>query len=652
MLSRIKKSLFVAIIICVYSCGSKQSVQIPINDFIKTPLKSNYHISPDGKYISYLTGGTKHRQNLVIRSLADGSERTVSNFTNYSVRDYFWTYGNQLIVTQGDRDNFELSVVDGTTLQTRSLLKGNKLIFRVLNRKTTNPDIITCMLNMRDSSAIDVYRINTKTGEMKMYVKNPGNITEWISDIDGKIRLAKASDGVNESILYRPNDDARFTPIIVNNFKNRVEPIAFTGDKTYFYALSNVNRDKTALVEINAADINEEKVIYATSRADIEDVGYLKSKHRMEQVNWEEAKPQHHFLDANIKAIYDNIAGQLHGNEVRIVDRDSSESHMIVNAYNDRNPGAYYLYTTATRKLVKLADLNSNIDPNALCEMKPISFTASDGTQINGYLTLPNDAKPENLPVVVIPHTDPWRRNSWGYNAEVQFLANRGYAVFQVNYRGSTGYGKAFFSAGFKQVGGKMQDDITDGVKWLIDQKIANPKKIAIYGSGFGGFSALYGASFHPGLYNCVAVQNGLINLFTYVRDIPPFYKAMLSMRYEMVGNPETDADQFRAISPVFNTDKIKAPLLFVQTPRDPHANMSELYQFITELKKRGVPVTFINKNADHNRDREHGKGTGRGQNQSQGQGPGRGDMNRERGRMQMFTELEKFLAANLQDKK
>lgn len=640
MLTRIKRLLLITIIISVYSCGNKPGVQIPIADFFKAPLKSNYHISPDGKYISYLLSGTRRKQNLVIRTMANGKERTVAGFTDYSIRDYFWTVDNQVIITQGDRDNFELSAVDVATLQVRSLLKGGKLVFRVLNRKTNEPNIITCMLNMRDSSAIDVYRVNIKTGEMKMYAKNPGNITEWVSDIDGKIRLAKASDGVNESILYRENDEADFTPIIVNNFKNRVEPIAFTGDKTYFYALSNVNRDKTALVEINAANIKEEKVIYNTPKADIEDVTYLRSKHRLEQVMWQEAKPQHHFLNKNIKAIYDNLAGQLPGNELRIVDRDSSENHMIINAYNDRNPGAYYLYTTATKKLVKLADLNAGINPDELCEMKPVSFTANDGMLINGYLTLPKDITPENLPVVVMPHPDPWRRNNWGYSSDVQFLANRGYAVFQVNYRGSTGYGKAFFSAGFKQLGGKMQDDITDGVKWLIDKKIANPKKIAIYGAGFGGFSALYGASFHPGLYNCVAVQNGLINLFTYVRDIPPFYKAMLSMRYEMVGNPETDADQFRAISPVFNTDKIKAPLLFVQTPRDPHANMSELYQFITELKKRGVPVTFINKAADRNKD--HAKANGQGRN----------EMSRERSRLQMYTELEKFLATNLQDKK
>ncbi len=649
MLTRIKRLLLIGLIVCAYSCHTNTTVQIPLNNFFKSPAKTSFHISPDGKYISYLKIDNR-KQNLFIRSLADTTGHMVASLGDYSVRDYFWTYDGQIIITQGDRDSVQLSAVNIATLKMHSLFKAQHLIFRMLNRKTADPDVVTCTLNMRDSSAIDVYRINTKTGELKMYVKNPGNIIDWFPDPDGKIRLAKASDGVNESILFRENDQAKFAPIIVNNFKNRVQPIAFTADKNYFYALSNVNRDKTALVEINATNINQEKVVYDTPNADIEDVGYLKSKHRLEHVGWQEAKPSKHFFDQHIKAIYTDLAAQLPGDEIKIVDRDSTENYMIISTYNDRNPGAYYLYTTATKKLEKLTDQNADIDSTTLCEMKAVSFKAGDGTVINGYLTLPKNIDPENLPVVVIPHTDLWRRNSWGYSADVQFLANRGYAVFQVNYRGSTGYGKAFYSAGFKQAGGKMQQDITDGVNWLIDQKIANPKKIAIYGSGFGGFSALYGAAFHPGMYNCVAVQNPLINLLTYVKDIPPFYKPMLNMRYEMVGNPEdpADAERFRAISPVFNTDKIKAPLLFVQR-EDMHTNMSEQNQFITELKRNGVAVTYDIIKQQHT---DHGNGGGR----ARGTGGGGGGRSRgwrnEKDREHLYAELERFLAANLQDKK
>lgn len=259
--------------------------------------------------------------------------------------------------------------------------------------------------------------------------------------------------------------------------------------------------------------------------------------------------------------------------------------------------------------------------------MQPISFKAADGLLINGYLTLPLGDKKTNLPVVVMPHNGPWSRNYWGYSADVQFLANRGYAVFQVNYRGSTGYGKAFHSAGFKQVGGKIQDDIRDGVKWLIDTKVADPKKIALFGGGFGGFSALYGVSFHPEMYNCAIVQYGLINFFTYIKDAPPFFKPYLQMTYEMVGNPETDASQLRAISPVFHTDKITAPLLIFQGAKDPRANISEMNQFVRELRKRKVPVTYVLKDNERTYFRS------------------------EHNRMQMYEEIEKFLSTNMKVK-
>lgn len=631
MLNHFKKLFWVAIVIVVCSCNSKKARPIPIGDFFNPPDKGAFHISPDGKYISYLKR-YKGKQNIYIKTLADGTERQATSFLDYSVRDYFWTYNNQIILAKNifELNQFQMFAISAATLKKSTLLSTGKVNFRLLNRNANNPDVITISMNKRDSSAIDVYRMNTKTGELKMYIKNPGNITEWFPDADGRIRLAKASDGVNETILFRENDGSKFKPIIVNNFKNLVEPVAFTGEKNYFYALSNVNRDKTALVEINAENGKEEKVIYENANADIDDVSYSKRKHRLEMVTWAEAKPQRHFLNDGVKAIYENVSQQLPGNEIRIIDRDSAESHFLISAYNDRNAGLFYLYSTADKKLEKLNDQDPRINPSDLCEMRPISFKAGDGTLINGYLTLPAGRHAENLPIVVIPHPDPWRRNTWGYSAEVQFLANRGYGVFQVNYRGSTGYGKAFYSAGFKQVGGKMQDDITDGVKWLINQKIANPKQIAIFGTAFGGFSALYGVSFHPGLYSCAAVQYGLINFFTFVKDVPPYLKPYLSMIYEKVGNPETDADMFRAISPVFNTDKIKVPLLIYQSARDPHANMSELNQFVRELKKRKVSVNYILVN--NTRSGDHSQ--------------------RERNKLQMYTELEKFLDINLLGKK
>jgi len=626
------RTLFIIIIIGVlhWSCLSDHATVIPINNFFKTPEKNFFKISPDGKYVAYLKS-YKERQNLFIRSLDDGQERVATTFDNYSVHDYFWTFNNQIIFTQDiiAADEFNIYALDVSTFKERKILSESKVKIRILNRSRFQPDIINIAMNKRDPGNFDIYKLNTRKGELTPYLINPGNFTEWYPDADGSIRLARESDGVNESILFRHDDKSPFKQIIVNNFKNRVQPIAFTGDKNYFYALSNVNRDKTALVIINAEDGKEAKVIYADDRADIEQVGYSRVKHRLDYATWDDALPKIHFLNNDMEGIYNNITEKLKGSVVRIVDKDTAERRFIINTYTDRDPGSFYLYERDGEKLTKLGDINASINPADMCPMKPISYKASDGTLINGYLTLPKGRDSTNLPVVVMPHDWPFpnNRNSWGYNPEVQFLANRGYAVFQVNYRGSGGYGKAFRNAGFKQVGGSIQQDITDGTYWLINNKIADPKKIAIFGGGFGGFCALYGVSFHPGLYNCAVVQYGLINFFTYIKDAPPYLKPMLQMMYEMVGNPETDANQLRAISPVFHPDKIKVPLIIFQGAKDPRANISELNQFVIELRKRNVPVYYYLKDNE------------------------RAFFRSERNRMEMYSQIEKFLDSNMRVK-
>lgn len=629
MLSRTRFFLLLSAIITFFSCNGNKVRRIPIIDFFKTPERSFYKISPDGNYVSYLKP-YKDKQNIFIQSLVDGKEHMATSFDDYSVRgEYFWTYANQLVFSQDiiATDSVKMYALDVASNKMRTILSLGNVRIGLVNRNRQQPDIITIKTNERDPGNFDVYRLNIKTGEMKTYLLNPGNITEWFADADGRIRLERASDGVNETILFRPDENAPFKPIIENNFKNTVRPIAFTGVKNYFYALSNVNRDKMALVEINAEDGKEQRTVFSCNKADITWVDYSKNKHRIEFAGWDEAMPRKHFLAPDVEQVYNTIQQQLKGNQVRVVDRDSSENKFIVNTYTDRNPGSYYLYEKSSGKLSKLADLNSSLAANELCEMKPIAYKARDGLLINGYLTLPLGGKKDDFPVVVMPHDGPWGRDSWGYDEQVQFLANRGYAVFQVNYRGSTGYGKAFRSAGYKQVGGKIQDDITDGVHWLINTKIANPKKIAIFGGRFGGFSALYGVSFHPELYNCAVVQYGLINFFTYIKDAPPFVKPYLKMTYEMVGNPETDADQLRAISPVFHTDKIKVPLIIFQGAKDQRANISELNQFVRELRKRNVDVKYFLKPNE------------------------RAYFRSEHNRMEMYTEIEKFLDKNMRVK-
>ena len=597
------KILLLAIaILTLHSCKDNKVNEIPIDDFFKQGERWSFKLSPNGKYLSYIKPDKdKFKNNLYIQSLADGKVSINKNLEKYGMVDHSWTFDNRIILFSDDYINEiqTLFLYDPVSLKVKRLLTEKKAKLRILNRNRITPEIITISMNKRDTVYSDVFRLNVNTGELKTYLINPGNIKDWFVDIDGIIRLGKVSDGVDETFMYRGDENSAFKPIIKNNFRNTVKWVAFKPKSNNFYALSNVGRDKSALVEINPITRKEERVIYASDKADIQYAEYSRNKRRLDFASWEEAKPKKYFLNADAERIYTSLQKKLNGNEINISERDTAENKFIVSTYTDRNPGAVYLYELKQDRLTKLKD-NSNIDPAKLSEMKPISYKATDGMEITGYLTMPNRSSQTNLPVVVMPHSgNPLgSRDSWQYNAEVQFLVNRGYAVFQVNYRGSSGFGKKFYSAGFKEIGGKIQQDITDGVNWLINKGIANPRKIAIYGRGFGGFSALYGVSTNPKLYSCAITQNGIINILSYIKDVNPF-KPSLERMYEMIGNPENESARLIEISPVFHPEKIKVPLLIFQNDRDKLANINDLNHFVSSLQKRKVPVSYNLRKSD-----------------------------------------------------
>jgi dipeptidyl aminopeptidase/acylaminoacyl peptidase len=282
------------------------------------------------------------------------------------------------------------------------------------------------------------------------------------------------------------------------------------------------------------------------------------------------------------------------GYEVVIQNENLAEDTFIVAAYCDRTPGSRYVYSAGSDTLAKLGEINPRIEPGRMAPMKAVTYTTRDGLKVNGYLTLPVGREPRNLPVIVNPHGGPWTRDSWGFDPEVQFLANRGFAVFQMNYRGSSGYGRAFWEKGFKQWGRTMQDDITDGVKWLIREGIADPKRVGIYGGSYGGYATLAGVTLTPDLYAAAVDYVGVANLFTFMNTIPPYWKPYLKMMHEKVGDPEKDKELLRAASPVFHADRIKTPLFIAQGANDPRVNKNESDQMVEALRKRGVEVQYM----------------------------------------------------------
>lgn len=584
------------LIASMVSCSKEKATKrIPIENFFNVPINTSYLVSPDGKYISYLKPDN-NRIHIYVETLDGKTTTQLTCDSNRSISNYFWAGNDEILYLKGASENMDpgLFAVDINGNNKRELISFPNTKIRLISSGPVSDGQVLVSLNKRDSTVFDAYRLNMKTGKLSLLFQNPGNITKWYSDPSGRLRMAIASDGVNETLLYRDKESNNFNSVLTNNFKTSIMPVSFGADNSSIYALSNKNRDKMALVELNCLTGEEHKVIYSNPEVDVSEAIYSMNKKKLIYAGFETWKKERHYLDDTFKDIFKNLEALLPNTEIVLASSDAEEKKFIVRTYTDRNPGSFYLYTKEDDRLVKLSDVNPSLRVESMAEMKPISYKTRDGLTVNGYLTLPSGVLTKNLPVVVMPHGGPDSRNSWGYNSEVQFLASRGYAVFQVNFRGSKGYGKDFWIAGFKEWGAKMQNDITDGVQWLITQKIANPSRIAIYGFSFGGFSALHGLMSNPELYKCGASYSGFTNLFTYFKDIPPYFRPYLQMYYETVGNPETDADYFRAVSPIFHTNKMKVPVLIAQGARDPRVNMNETHQFVKELKKKKVPVTYI----------------------------------------------------------
>ncbi|MHA4893413.1 S9 family peptidase [Pedobacter sp. PWIIR3] len=598
-----KKYLFICLSLLLLTCGRQDGVKvIPVEDFFKSQEKMAYHISPDGKYLSYLMLEGKD-QNLYIEDLNTGENRKITKLEGKNINFYFWVSSSELIYYKeidAVHRRSDIFIINKNGGKERQLTNNEKSKIRVLEDQLIDDKYLLVSSNKRDSTVFDVYRLNVRNGQMQMAARNPGTVTNWITDADGKLRLATSSDGVNETFLYRATEAETFKPVITNSFKTTFRPIAFATERqNIIYAISDAGRDKSALVEIDCNTGKEVKVLYGSDSINVTDAQYSRKKKKMVFAVYETWKKEKYFLDDSTKRLYNDLDKLLPKTETRIIDRDEAENVFIVRTFTDRNPGSYYLYSAESGKLRKLSDFNSAIKEDQMSEMKPISYTSRDSLTIHGYLTLPLNRKAENLPVVVLPHDGPGSRNNWGYNPEVQFLANRGYAVFQVNYRGSTGYGKEFSAAGFKQWGCKIQSDINDGVKWLISQKIADPKRIAIYGTGFGGniaLNALYAKENH---YVCAASNSGVINLFSYLKSIPPFLKPNLQMYYEVIGNPFTDVERMRQSSPLFQVDRINAPVFVSQNLKDPNNNSGETIQFVKNLQKRNISVTYLENDGD-----------------------------------------------------
>lgn len=578
------------------NCQNKETPArlVPMKDFFKNPEKSSFSISPDGNYLAFLSPW-KNRMNIYVQKIGSSDTLRVTSVTDRDIAGFGWK-GQKLIYGKdfGGDENFHIFSVNANGSDEKDLTPFPGVKAMVVDHMEDFDDVMLVQLNKNNPMFFDVYRLTLSTGELVEVAKNPGNITGWVTDHDGKIRIAVTTDGINTSLLYRETEKNPFKTIITTTFKESCSPLFFTFDNKQLYCASNLGRDKLAIVKIDPNTGKELEVLFENPDFDVSDLRYSHKRKVLTRIVWEEDKNQQKFLDPETEQLFTRLTSLLPGYEVVISSMSKDEDKLLVRTYTDRSLGAYYFYDKKADSLTRLHDVSPWISEDEMCEMKPIQFQSRDGLTIHGYLTLPRGVEAKNLPVVINPHGGPWYRDSWGYNPEIQFLANRGYAVLQMNFRGSTGYGKKFWEASFKKWGREMQNDISDGVKWLVDQGIADGKRIAIYGGSYGGYATLAGITLTPELYACAVDYVGVSNLFTFMKSFPPYWKPYLEMMYEMVGNPETDSIMMAEVSPVFLADKIQCPLFIAQGANDPRVNKNESDQMVEALKKRGIAVEYM----------------------------------------------------------
>ncbi len=568
----------------------------PLEDFFKNPEKTNFQISPDGKKIAFMKPW-QDRLNVFIRTIATGEVVQVTKATARDIAAYFWANPNVIAFLQdkGGDENFSLYTVkaDGSAEKHVTPFEGVRV--NIIDDLEDDENHMIIGLNKRNPQIFDAYRLNLETAELTMIAENPGHISGWMTDRDGKLRIATVTDGVKTGVLYRKTEQDEFVQIIETSFKDTCSPVGFTFDNQKLYVLSNLERDTAALYTFNPETKETEELLFSHDEVDLHNIMISNKRKKLTGVVYVTDKTNYHFFDEKRANIQKDLEAKFPGIKASIVSSNKEENLSIIRTHSDLTKGAYYLYNVEAKEAKLLAEISPWINPEEMSAMKPISYKARDGFTIHGYLTLPKGKENQkNLPVIINPHGGPWARDYWGFNPEIQFLASRGYAVLQMNFRGSVGYGRKFWTASFKEWGKSMQDDITDGVNWLIEQDIIDPKRIAIYGASYGGYATLAGVTFTPDLYACAIDYVGVSNLFTLFETLPPYWEQGRKMMEEMVGSPSEEKELLEAASPIFHIDKIKCPLLVAQGANDPRVKKEHSDQIVESLKAKNIAVEYM----------------------------------------------------------
>ena len=570
--------------------------------FFESPGVSSAKFSPDGRYIAFIRSFDGN-PNIWVRKVEDRPKYAypVTAATDRPIVYFRWTVDSRRILflkDDGGDENFHLYSVDPSTLGAATdLTPYGNVKAEILCQSKSRPNVVYVGMNDRDVRYHDVFEVNVFTGERTLVRQNDAAIRGWIFDQKGELRLSLHITDDGSTQLFRL-DENEPSLVFECSKTERAHPFGFHADGKRLYMASNkgsaVDLLRLVLLDVETGD---EKVVESDpeGEVDFDAVYFAPDTDELVGTAYAGDRWRMYWRDAEYEKDYNWLTRALPEGDVFIRSATLANDRWIVSVCSDTESGAAYLVDRSSHTVEPLGKTDPS--PEFFSPMTPIKYMARDGLEIHGYLTLPKGVKPHSLPLVVFPHGGPWDRDFWGYDAMVQFLANRGYAVLQVNFRGSSGYGKRFLNAGNKQWGDAMQNDITDGVAYVTHQLgIADPKRVAIFGLSYGGYAALAGLAFSPELYAAGISFAGPSDLVGFLQTVPPYWtveKGRIIERMGSLDNPD-DVARLRRQSPLFSAQKITAPLLVIQGANDSRVRQAETDQLVASLRALGRDVEYL----------------------------------------------------------
>jgi dipeptidyl aminopeptidase/acylaminoacyl peptidase len=602
---------------------------IPRAILLGNPARSMPWISPDGAMLAWLAPDSRDVMQVWVETLGKNDARSVTSARKRGIPGYVWGWDSKTILyaqdSEGD-ENSHLFAVELSSRNVRDLTPWDGVRSELVALNPKYPGRLLAAMNLCDRKLMDVYRIDLRSGAVELDTQNPGDISGWLADSNMVVRAAILTtvDGGTE-IRVRTSASAPWRTLIKAGIADQLGAPDFSGDGRSIFIATSVGRDTVKLVEHQLATGKETEIAHS-DLADLGGAMIHPTRHVVEAVSFDPGRMQWQVVDPAIRADFDGISKIGDGN-FNVISRDLADKTWIVEVDSDRKPESFYSWDRAARKATFLFAAHPRLESAGFASMKPIEFVARDGMKLNGYLTIPAGVTGKNLPTVVAVHGGPDSRDRWGFDPGVQMLANRGYAVLQINFRGSTGFGKKYINAGDHEWGLKMQDDLTDGVGWAVRKTIADPKRVAIYGGSYGGYAALAGAAFTPELYRCAVDLCGPANLFTLFASLPPYWgQSARNALFARVGNPDDPKDKamLTRASPLFAADKIRIPMLVGQGGNDPRVKQAEAEQIVGAIAKHNGTAVYVLYS-------DEGHGLARPEN-----------------RLDFYARVEKFLADNL----